>query len=45
MEAVKMGKTKLDEFIDAVVNSRKSADELLQEGSLNCPGFSGDSFV
>ena len=34
MEAVKKDKTKLDEFIDEVVNSGKSADELLQEGGL-----------
>lgn len=34
MEAVKKHKTKLDEFIDEVVNSGKSADELLQEGGL-----------
>ena len=34
MEAVEKGKTKLDEFFDAVVNSGKSADELLQEGGL-----------
>lgn len=34
MEAVESGKTRLDEFIDAVVHSGKSADELLQEGGL-----------
>lgn len=34
MEAVKKDKTKFDEFIDEVVQSGKSADELMQEGGL-----------
>lgn len=34
MEAVKKEKTKFDEFIDEVVQSGKSADELMQEGGL-----------
>lgn len=34
MEAVKKDKTKFDEFIDEVVRSGKSADELMQEGGL-----------
>lgn len=34
MKAVRKDKAKLDEFIDEVVNSGTSADELLQEGGL-----------
>jgi putative transposase len=34
MEVVKREKTKFDEFIDEVVQSGKSADELMQEGGL-----------